>query len=387
MVEIILNVSFCRLWALQRKGEKKTLTTTFYFLDTEIDREALKGDVEALVNKAKTIESGFNTAPGLKALMTQSAEARQIREHFTTRMREHIQRDDIFEQILPNFAVGCRRLTPGNPYMRAVQEPNVQLHRAAVTKVTSNTIIGSNGVELEVDTIVCATGFDVSFRPRYPVIGRDGASLQDKWRKAPEGYLSVGVPEFPNYFTVMGPSFPIANGSVMGPLQAVGKYVLSMIQKMQREHIHSVVPKPDVTAAFNEHTQAWLTSSAWADPLCRSWYKDAETGRVNAIWPGGSLHFCEVVAEPRYEDYEIRYANKANMWEFLGLGFTQSMLTEGADLSPYMSRDEIDMDFVKYVPDKEAEDRRVKRLGELVSDGPQKVVTRPTDDGKHRSQL
>ncbi|KAF4813149.1 FAD-binding monooxygenase moxY [Colletotrichum siamense] len=339
---------------------------------TTSERESMKSDTKALVHKAKFIEDKLNTAAGLRAFMVHSAEARMIREHFTDRMRKFIHRDDIFEQLLPNFAVGCRRLTPGNPYMRAVQKENVQLHRGAVTKVTPSTIIASNGDEVEVDTIICATGFDVSFRPPFSVVGRNGISLQEKWERVPEGYLSVGVPDIPNYFTVVGPSFPIANGSVMGPLQAVGRYILKAIQKMQRENIASMVAKQSVTDQFNEHAQAWMVGTAWADSGCRSWYKDNNTGRVNAIWPGSSLHFCELIAEPRYEDFEIKYSNKHNMWEFLGLGFTKNMMAENGDLSPYMALDAIDAGFVGYEPDKDAEDARVRRMADMVHDGPKK---------------
>ncbi|KAL6407340.1 flavin-binding monooxygenase [Ilyonectria robusta] len=335
---------------------------------TAEDCEALKHNPEALVNKAKYIEDKLNTAAGLKAFMTSSAEARLIRDHFTARMRKYIPNDTIFEQLLPDFAVGCRRLTPGNPYMKAVQEGNVELHRCAVTKVTPTGLVGSNGDEVSVDTIICATGFDVSFRPRHTVIGRNGVTLQAKWRNVPEGYLSVAVPDIPNYFTVMGPSFPIANGSVMGPLQAVGKYIFKIIQKMQRDHIRSLSPKQSVTDDFNEHVQAWIGGTAWSDPKCRSWYRDNKTGRVNAIWPGGSLQFCELVGEPRYEDFEIQYQNKHNMWGFLGLGFTKDMSVEGGDLSPYLSLDEVDMEFVNYSPDKKAEDERVKQLGRMAHD-------------------
>lgn len=35
--------------------------------------------------------------------------------------------------------------------------------------------------------------------------------------------------------------------------------------------------------------------------------KDRSTGRVVAVWPGSSIHFMEMIASPRWEDYEIRY--------------------------------------------------------------------------------
>jgi len=41
-------------------------------------------------------------------------------------------------------------------------------------------------------------------------------------------------------------------------------------------------------------------------------FADNETGRVNAVFPGSSLHYCQLIDEPRYEDYNITYQNKHN---------------------------------------------------------------------------
>lgn len=155
--------------------------------------------------------------------------------------------------------------------MRAVQQKNVTLHKAAVARVEGNKIIGTNGNTVEADTLICATGFDVSYVPRYRMKGRNGVLLQDKWAVIPEGYMGLAVPDMPNYFVFQGPTFPVSNGSVMGPLQAVGAYIVQVIHKMQTERIHSLNPKQSVADAFNAHAQTWIKGSCWADPKCRSW--------------------------------------------------------------------------------------------------------------------
>jgi cation diffusion facilitator CzcD-associated flavoprotein CzcO len=58
--------------------------------------------------------------------------------------------------------------------MRAIQESNVDVHFCGVTEFTEDGLIGSDGVERKVDTIICTTGFDTSYRLHFPVIGRDG---------------------------------------------------------------------------------------------------------------------------------------------------------------------------------------------------------------------
>lgn len=93
-------------------------------------------------------------------------------------MAEHIKDERLLEGFMPKFGVGCRRITPGDPYMKAIQEPNVDVHFTAVKSVTEDGVVGEDGVERKCDTIVCATGFDVSYRPRFPLVGKGGVDLK-----------------------------------------------------------------------------------------------------------------------------------------------------------------------------------------------------------------
>jgi len=69
-------------------------------------------------------------------------------------------------------------------------------------------------VEREADTIVCATGFDVSYRPRFPIVGKNGVDLADKWKVCPESYLGLAIPDFPNFITFIGPTWPVEVSTV-----------------------------------------------------------------------------------------------------------------------------------------------------------------------------
>lgn len=151
----------------------------------------------------------------------------------------------------------------------------------------------------------------------------------------------------------------------MGPLHSVSEYAIQWIKKMQNENLRSWAPRQDITDQFNEHVQVrkqnnnpshdsptpalltpnsqeWIKHTIWKDS-CRSWYKNNETGRVNAVFPGSSLHYMKLLGVPRYEDFEIQRFGK-NMWAFLGLGFTveNRLGPEKADCSPYLSVENID---------------------------------------------
>lgn len=42
--------------------------------------------------------------------------------------------------------------------MEAIQKENVDVHFTAVDKITEDGVVGTDGIERKVDTVVCATG-------------------------------------------------------------------------------------------------------------------------------------------------------------------------------------------------------------------------------------
>lgn len=230
---------------------------------SEEERKTFKDEPQKLVEHAKSIEDQVNGLwGGFYKNATAQAEGQKM---LKARMAEHIRDERLLKGFTPEFGFGCRRITPGDPYMEAIQKENVNVHFEEVVRITENGVVGSNGTEVEVDTIVCATGFDVSYRPRFPIVGLNSTELADKWKLCPEGYLGLAIPEFPNFLTFIGPAWPVENGSVMGPLAEVAQYALKMIKKIQTEYICSISPKQDVTDSFNDHVQEWLRHTVWTE--------------------------------------------------------------------------------------------------------------------------
>lgn len=246
---------------------------------------------------------------------------------------------------LPKFAVNCRRITPGDPYMQAIQQPNVSVHFTAVESVTPDGVVGEDSIERKCDAVICATGFDVSFRPRFPIIGKNGINLQDKWKDAAEAYFGVACADMPNWICIIGPNWPVAQGSIMGALDASGDYALQCIKKVQNENLHSFCPKQEASDAFNEHTQTWATKTVWGKG-CRTWYYDVETGRNRAVYAGSSRHYREMMKLVRWEDMDIVYKNRLNRYAFMGIGRHMAQTKEGREkgieLSDYAQVERVD---------------------------------------------
>jgi cation diffusion facilitator CzcD-associated flavoprotein CzcO len=103
--------------------------------------------------------------------------------------------------LIPTFPVGCRRLTPAIGYLESLTQDNVRVVTDEIINVVPNGLQLSTGEVVEVDAIICATGFDVSFCPRFPIVGKNGQNLQTLWKEnLPRAYMSSSVSGFPNYF-------------------------------------------------------------------------------------------------------------------------------------------------------------------------------------------
>ena len=105
-------------------------------------------------------------------------------------------------KMIPDFALGCRRMTPGSGYLQSLTKENVSVNTSSVAKFTEKGIIDETGQEHEVDVVICATGFNVSFTPQFEVIGRGGKSLKEEFGELPKTYLAVTAADFPNLFRV-----------------------------------------------------------------------------------------------------------------------------------------------------------------------------------------
>lgn len=255
------------------------------------------------------------------------------------------QNPEILESLAPSFAVGCRRLTPGPGYLEALTAPNVDFISNKIKSITSNSIRLENGREIPLDVIVCATGFNTNNIPPFPIIGRHGRSLKERFTPYPETYLSISVDDFPNYFMILGPNSNIGSGSLTKILESEGDYIVKCIRKLQKEDYSSMVPKKQRVKDFSKYCEAYFEKTVYLDD-CRSWYKDANTGRITGLWPGSTLHALEALRSPRWEDFEYeerdRCAGNGNALSWLGNGWSLTQLGAG-DPAWYLEKPFVDV--------------------------------------------
>jgi cation diffusion facilitator CzcD-associated flavoprotein CzcO len=260
-------------------------------------------------------------------------------------MRERLHNDEVMmTKLIPSYQPWCRRLTPGDDYLDALQASNAALVDDPITEITKTGVVTDSVNEhQDLDILILATGFRNNRVPPWTMRGKDDISISDLWAKNPDAYLSVAVPQMPNYFTIgCGPNFTIANGPLLSALGFMADYIFKWAVKMAGEGIKSIIVKSDVTEAWNVYIQEIMKRTAWNDSGCGSWYKQGSTEDgyrtgITAIYPGSMNHFREMLSEIRGEDFEIEYLNPVNKWaQIIGNGLTQRDAMEGGDLAPYL---------------------------------------------------
>lgn len=174
-------------------------------------------------------------------------------------MRKIITKREYSEKLIPTFDVGCRRINPGEAYLQALQRDHVQSAFNNIERVTIAGLV-AGGIHREVDIVIAATGFDTSFRPRFPIINHHGQDLRELWKDEPEAYLGLAVSGFPNYLTFLRPNTPIANGSVIGLLESTIDFFVRLISKESEENIAKFDVGKEEQVDFDQHTQRLMTN-------------------------------------------------------------------------------------------------------------------------------
>jgi cation diffusion facilitator CzcD-associated flavoprotein CzcO len=234
-----------------KEVEKRTSGTGSNFSFSEEEIRTWKADPALYLQYRRALETELQSGHGIT--MRGSELQRLVKEEFTTLMKSRLAtKPEIAQHLLPEFSPLCKGLTPGPGYLEALTQPNVEVIATPISKVTQTGIVTEDGQLREVDAIVCATGFDTSFKGRSPVIGQDGVHLNEKWADRPDTYLSVSTNKFPNFFMSLGPNSALGAGSLLIILEYFAKYIGQCVEKIQQANILTMQPsKPSVDGFTN----------------------------------------------------------------------------------------------------------------------------------------
>jgi cation diffusion facilitator CzcD-associated flavoprotein CzcO len=209
----------------------------------------------------------------------------QLREQ---QCRDFIQRElgdrpDLAEAVTPSYPYPGKRPIFNSTFYAALKQPNVELVPHAVTSVTRNGIVDSEGVEREIDILVMCTGFQpTNYLAHLEVVGAHGRSLHDYWAGEPRAFLGITVPGFPNFFMLYGPG--TNGGEIVTHLVRQSEYAVRVIRRMVRDKVTAV----EVKRSWADRYHGWLMSTMEGTSWTMSHnYFTAPSGKVVTQWPYG----------------------------------------------------------------------------------------------------
>jgi len=309
----------------------------------------LSKDSEYYLNFRTIIERDANSVHSLT--LKNSSLQKIAREDFTALMQEKLaKKPHILKSLLPSFSVGCRRLTPGPGYLEALAEDNVDFIDTPISFAQGRSLVLGDGEEKELDILVCATGFQASAPPPFPVTGTNSQTMKEKFEPYAETYLSVATDGFPNYFMMLGPNAAIGTGTLTTMMEMTGDYIIKCIRKLQKENILSMEVKARRVKDFSEVIDRYFKKTVYLDQ-CSSWYRSngGKGDRITGLWPGSALHAMECLRSPRWEDFDYVYEGEDGQGEcnrlgWLGNGWSVAQIDrEGGEIAHFLQPGLVDI--------------------------------------------
>ncbi len=210
--------------------------------------------------------------------------------------------EELRRRLTPDHPFGCKRLVFATDYLQALTQPHVEVVSSPARYLRSRSLVTEDGSELDVDVVVCATGYAAAdYLGEIDVVGEGGLPLRETWSDGAYAYLGMAVPKFPNFFMLYGPNTNVGSNSVIFMLEAQARYIVRALKHMRRKRKAYVAVRPSTMAAFIAKIDEWMEGTVWLT-RCSNYFR-AANGRVVTQWPRSARAFWGMTRRFRPADY------------------------------------------------------------------------------------
>ncbi|MFB7666720.1 flavin-containing monooxygenase [Kitasatospora sp. NPDC056138] len=211
------------------------------------------------------------------------------------KIRQIVRDPEVADLLSPKQPIGCKRVCIGTDYYETFNRPGVHLvdvASAPIEEITPDGIRTAAGSHA-LDVIVFATGFDAMTGALLgiDIRGRDSLSLKEMWSAGPRTYLGLGVPGFPNLFTMTGPGSPSVLTNMLVAIHQHATWIADCLQYLVDHDISVIEATHEAEDAWGMHVDEVAGKTLF--PSCDSWY-------LGANIPGKKRVFMPLVGFPAY---------------------------------------------------------------------------------------
>ncbi len=267
---------------------------------SEEEKEAFRTDADMLQNMHIEMSNAFNDGFATSVIDGDSQLIEDIQNRCLEAL-ETVKDPELKEKLRPTYKAACKRLVVSHNFYDAVQRSNVDIVTDPIEQIEKHGVrVG--GETHELDVLVLATGFQVdAFMRPMNITGRNGIVLDDVWEDWPSAYLSIAVPEFPNFFMLNGPNSPVGNFSLIQTAEMQFDYVLKVVEHVIQGDLNEAAITHEAYERFDAERYEAAKGTVWATG-CNSWYLD--NNGVPFAWPFPFSRFREEMEAPKLVDYE-----------------------------------------------------------------------------------
>ena len=242
---------------------------------------------------------------------------KDIQEACTKHLEEAVADLALRARLTPDYQAACKRLIFCSDFYPAITSDNANLITDGIKRIVPEGIETEDGVLHKLDVLVLATGFDAAaFILPTKVTGENGRDLGAAWDGSPRAHRAVGVPGFPNFWMLEGPTGPVGNLSLITVSEHQIDYIIAMLDKMRGEGLAAIAPKQASFETYNAEMHARVPSTVWASGGCSSWYFD-KSGVPN-LYPFPPEQYLADMHDPDFSEYRL-IANISDVDELQGV--------------------------------------------------------------------
>ena len=269
--------------------------------------EAEKAEFRAAPEKMAAIykrwKDQFNNTFA-RAVLGDEKRLGKLHELCQANLDENVHDPALKAKLTPDYTVACKRLVMSAEFYPAIQKPNASVVTTPIERVVEQGIETADGTRHELDVLVLATGFNAhQFMRPMVVTGENGRTLDEAWADSNQTYRSVAVPEFPNFFLLIGPNSPIGNFSLIMIAERQVDYLRQLIDRIASGACQTVAPRPDAAERFGAAVKDAMHGTVWVSG-CSSWYLDKNGTPVT--WPWDFERFENDMRAPDWTDFRCR---------------------------------------------------------------------------------
>jgi cation diffusion facilitator CzcD-associated flavoprotein CzcO len=239
---------------------------------------------------------------GVRSLRRDSWANRRLAKVADDFLARSVTDPDTRAKLTPHYTAGCKRRVIADDYLETFNRANVHLVTDPIARIEADGVRDATGALHRVDTIIEATGFKPFDITDYVDIrGRDGRSLRQAFADRVESFRTVMVPDFPNFFLLLGPNSATGHTSALIMIESQADFVVNCMQLMDKHGIARLDPTPEATMRFNRRIQRDMKKMVFSGG-CGSWYTDDND--VNfTLWPYSALRFLMELHRPRRDEF------------------------------------------------------------------------------------